>query len=88
MKYKNGSKSAAMANNFRSFFSIFSNNLKTNSIEPKKILEIISLKKIVVVGFNDSKTWVDQIYDMPQKIIATTPPICTMKFLFFMLQKY
>lgn len=43
----------------------------------KNTLEIINLKKIVVVGFNDLKTCVDQMNDKPQKIIAITPPMCT-----------
>ena len=51
MKYKKGSKSAANANNFRSFLSTFSNNLKINNKLPKNIVDIISLKNIVVVGF-------------------------------------
>lgn len=66
-----------MANNLTSFLLIFSNSLKINKILHKKILDIISLKNIVVVGFKDWKTCVDHINDIPQNIIATTPPICT-----------
>ena len=66
-----------MANNFKSFLLTFSNNLKMNNKVLKNTLEIINLKKIVVVGFNDVKTCVDQMNDKPQKIIAITPPMCT-----------
>ena len=51
------------------------------------MLDIISRKKIVVVGFRYLKTCVDHINDNPQKTMATTPLICTMNFLSFMLQK-
>ena len=51
MKYRNGSKRAANANSFKSFTLIFSNNLKMNKRLPKKIVDIINRKKIVVVGF-------------------------------------
>ncbi len=53
MKYKKGSNKAAMANNLMSFLFIFSKSLKINKIVHRKILDIISLKNIVVVGFND-----------------------------------
>ena len=87
MKYKKGSKSAASANNFMSFLLTFSYNLKIKRRLPKKILDIISRKKIVVVGFRYWKTCVDQINDNPQKTMAMTPLICTMNFLSFILQK-
>lgn len=87
MKYKKGSKSAASANNFKSFLLTFSNNLKINRRLPKKMLDIISRKKMVVVGFKYWKTCVDHINDKPQKTMAMTPLRCTMNFLSFMVQK-
>jgi hypothetical protein len=75
MKYKNGSKRAANAKSFKSFLLTFSNNLNNNKRLPKKMLDIISLKKIVVVGFKYWKTCVDHINDKPQKTMAMTPLI-------------
>lgn len=87
MKYKKGSKRAANAKSFKSFLLTFSNNLKIKRRLPKKMLDIISLKKIVVVGFKYWKTCVDHMKDKPQKTIAMTPLICTINFLSFILQK-
>ena len=93
MKYRKGSKSAANANNFKfflcspNFMSLRLCDFATNNIVPKKILDMIRRKKIVVVGFRYSKTCVDQINDSPQKTMAMTPLICTMNLLSFMLQK-
>ena len=98
MKYKNGSKSAANANNLMLSFIPISlrlsmpsllfafTSLKNNNI-PKKTQEIISLKNIVAVGFKYLKTWVDHINDNPQKTMAMTPLKCTKNFLSFIMQK-
>lgn len=51
MKYKKGSNNAAKANNPKSFLLTFSNSLNADKRHPKKTVDIISLKKIVVVGF-------------------------------------
>ena len=87
MKYKKGSKRAANANSFKSFTLIFSNNLKMNKRPPKKIVDIINRKKIVVVGFKYLKTCVDHINDKPQNTIAMTPLRCTMNLFSLMTQK-
>lgn len=87
MKYRKGSKRAANANNFKSFLFTFSKSRKINNRLPRKTLDMIRRKKIVVVGFRCSKTCVDQINDSPQKTMAMTPLICTMNLLSFMLQK-
>lgn len=95
MKYRKGSNNAANANNFK--FFLCSPNFVTlslcdfkslkKSMLPRKTLDMIRRKKIVVVGFRCSKTCVDQINDSPQKTMAMTPLICTMNLLSFMLQK-
>ena len=59
----------------------------TNNIVPKKTLDMMRRKKIVVVGFRYLKTCVDQINDNPQKTMAIMPLKCTMNFLSFILQK-
>ena len=75
MKYKKGSKRAASAKSFMSFLFTFSKSLKISSRLPKKMLEIIRRKKIVVVGFKYWKTCVDHINDKPQKTMAMMPQI-------------
>ena len=98
MKYKKGSNNAASANSFKFFLNFATRRLcvfvtlrlcvfVTNNIVPKKTLDMIRRKKMVVVGFRYSKTCVDQINDNPQKTMAMMPLRCTMNFLSFMLQK-
>ena len=98
MKYRKGSNNAASANNFKFFLNSATLRLcdsaslrlcvfATNNIVPKKTLDMIRRKKIVVVGFRYLKTCVDQINDKPQKTMAITPLRCTMNFLSFILQR-
>lgn len=87
MKYKKGSKRAANANNFKSFLSTLSDNLKMNKRPPKKIVDMINRKNMVVVGFKYLKTCVDHINDNPQKTMAITPLRCTINLFSFITQK-
>ena len=75
MKYKNGSNIAAKANNPRCLRSTFSFNLKMKSIAVKKIVATTKRKNIVAVGLRLRYTWVDQMNDNPQIIMAITPAI-------------